>query len=208
MDIYKLYYDTLIHPASICDKIRSINLSRKNIVEGAVFVACLGAIVSAVMEKFIFGSSEKINEIFSNNSVTLLFNPFATFLFELLFIFVLIFTIFSFGNISRNKRDIEEIAKLVVWICFVGLGFKVIQLIVAAGSSEASSSGFYLIFRISEMIWFIWALSSVVCVIYGFKSVVLTALTGIIVVSFIFVILLFLILSLIQSFINSGSMNV
>ena len=51
MDIYKLYFDTLLHPASICDKVRALNVTRKNIVEAAVFVACLGALVSAAMEK-------------------------------------------------------------------------------------------------------------------------------------------------------------
>ena len=121
MDIYKLYFETLLQPKSICDKIRSFSLSRRNILEGAVLVACLSALLSSAMEKFVFGSTERVNEIFSNSSVTFLFDPFATFFFELLFIFVLILTIFNFGNLSRNKRDVEEVGKLVVWICFVAL---------------------------------------------------------------------------------------
>ena len=203
MDIYKLYFETLLQPGSICDKIRSFSLSRKNILEGTIFVACLSAILSSVMEKFVFGSTEKVNEIFSNNSGTFLFNPFATFFFELLFIFVLVFTIFNFGNIFKNKLDIEEVGKLVVWICFVALGFKIVQLVVAA-----SSSNFYVIFRVIEMIWFVWALSSVVCVIYGFRSILITAITGLIVVSFVMVVFLIMILAMFQSFINNGSINV
>ena len=203
MDIQKLYFDTLLRPASICGKIRDLNLSRINIVEAAVFVACVGTVVGAVMEKFIFGSKEQVSEVFSNNSITFLFNPFATFFFELLFIFVLIITILSFRNISKNKIDVEEVGKLVVWVCFVALSFKVVQLIVAAGSSN-----FYLIFRVLEMIWFVWALSSVVCVIYGFKSVIITAVTGLIAVSFVMVVFLIAILAMIQSFINNGTMNV
>ena len=203
MDIYKLYFETLIRPGSICDQIRSFSLSRKNILEGTIFVACLSALLSAAMEKFVFGSTERVNEIFSNSSVTFLFDPFATFFFELLFIFVLILTIFNFGNLSRNKRDVEEVGKLVVWICFVALGFKIGQLVVAV-----SSSNLYLIFRVLEMIWFVWALSSVVCVIYGFKSVIMTAITGLIIVSFVMVVFLIVILAIIQSFINNGSMNV
>ncbi len=203
MDFYKLYFDTLIKPASVADIIRSLKVSKRNIVEASAFVASLGALISVAMEKFIFGSSEKVNEIFSNNSVTFLFNPLATFFFELLFIFVLILTIYSFGNISKNKIDIEEIGKLVVWICFVAIGFKLIQFLVAA-----SVSNFYLIFRVLEMIWFVWALSSVVSVIYGFRSVIVTAVTGLIVVSFAMIVFLIVILTVVQSFISSGSMNV
>ena len=203
MDIYKLYFDTLFRPASICDEIRSFSLSRQNILEGTVFVACLSALLSSVMEKFVFGSTEKVNEIFSNNSGIFLFNPFAAFLLELLFIFVLIVTIFNFGNLSRNKRDIEEVGKLVAWVCFVALSFKLAQLVVAA-----SSTNFYLIFRVLEMIWFVWALSSVVCVIYGYRSIIMTAVTGLIVVSFVMVVFLIVILAMFQSFFNNGSMNV
>lgn len=203
MDIYKLYLETLLKPMTICDKIRCFGLSRRKIIEGAVFVACMSALLSSAMEKFVFGSTEKVNEIFSNNSGTFLFSPFATFFFELLFIFVLIITILNFGNLSRNKRDIEEVGKLVVWICFVALGFKIVQLLAAA-----SSSNFYLIFRVVEMIWFVWALSSVVCVIYGFRSVIMTAITGLIVVSFVMVVFLVVILAMFQSFINNGSINV
>ena len=203
MDIYKLYIDTLLRPATICDKIRSFRLTRKNIVEGAIFVACLGALVSSAMEKFIFNSKEKVNEIFTNNSLTFLFNPFATFFFEVLFIFVLIFTIFSFGRISSNKSDIEEVGKIVVWICFVSLGFKLVQLVIVVSDSDL-----YLIFRVLEMIWFVWALSSVVCVIYGFRSILITAITGLIVVSFVMVVFLIMILAMFQSFINNGSINV
>ncbi len=203
MDIYKLYIDTLLRPASICDKIRPLNLSRKSIFEGSIFVAALGALVSAAMEKFIFRSSEKVNEMLLNNSVSFFFDPFTIFFFELLFIIVLIFTIFSFGNLSRNKIDIEEIGKLVVWICFVALGFKLIQLIVATSYAQI-----YLILRVLEMIWFVWALSSVVCVIYGFRSLIMTAVTGLIFVSFVMAIFLLVIISIMQSFINNGSMNV
>ena len=203
MDFYKLYFDTLLQPATICHKLRALKVSQRNIFEAAVFVASLGALVSAAMEKFVFGSSEKVNEIFSNNTVTFLFNPFATFFFELLFIFVLILTIFSFGNISKTKIEVEEIGKLVVWICFVALSFKFIQFFVAT-----TASNFYLIFRVLEMIWFVWALSSVVSVIYGFRSVIVTAITGLIVVSFVMVIFMILILTVVQSFINNGSMNV
>ena len=203
MDIQKLYFDTLLRPASICGKIRALNLCRKNIVEAAVFVACVSTVLGAVMEKFIFGTKEQVSEVFANNSITFLFNPFSTFFFELLFIFVLIITILSFGSISKNKLDVEEVGKLVVWVCFVALSFKIVQLIVAAGSSN-----FYLIFRVLEMIWFVWALSSVVCVIYEFKSVILTAVTGLIVISFVMMVFLIVILSMVQSFIINGSMNV
>ena len=206
MDIYKLYFETLLQPASICDKIRSLSLSRKNIVEGAVFVACLSAIVSSAMEKFVFRSTEKINEIFSNNSAVFLFNPFATFFFELLFIFVLVFTIFNFGNISKNKRDIEEVGKLVVWICFVALGFQVLQLL-----SVAILSNFFMIFYILERIWLVWALSSVVCEIYDYKSVLLTAVTGFIVVNVLYILCLMffiLIFLMVLPIFSDGSMNV
>ena len=123
MDIYKLYFDTLFRPASICDQIRSLSLSRQNILEGTVFVACLSALLSSVMEKFVFGSTEKVNEIFSNNSIAFLFNP-CNFFFEFFLFFSHVYNFWFFTwKFSRKKRDIEEIENLFLDL-FCSLGFK------------------------------------------------------------------------------------
>ena len=203
MDIYNLFFNSLVKPSIICDEIRLYKLTRQNIIEGAVFVSCLGTIISFAMGHFIIDSSEQMQELLNSNSITFLFNPFATFLFELLFIVVLIFTILIFGNLSKNNRDFEEIGKVVVWICFVSISFKIIQLFFIA-----TLSNFYLILRVLEMIWFVWALSTAVCIIYDFKSLIMTAVTGLIVVSFVMIFFLIVILSIVQTLLGSGSINV
>ena len=205
MDVYKLYIQTLLQPVSVCDRASSFSLSRQNVNEGAVFVASLSALVTVATNKFL-EIPEKMNNLFADNVMLLLYNPFGYFFANLVFLFLLIYTIFSFGKNSRVKRDFNEIGKIVVWICFVALGFQVLQLL-----SVASLSNFFMIFYILERIWLVWALSSVVCEIYDYRSVLLTAVTGFIVVNVLYILCLMffiLIFLMVLPIFNDGSMNV
>jgi len=56
----------------------------------------------------------------------------------------------------------------------------------------------YYIFRLVEVVWFIWALSSVVSILYTFKSVLLTAFLGTITVSLTMGFLFMIFVSIIQ----------
>jgi hypothetical protein len=56
----------------------------------------------------------------------------------------------------------------------------------------------YYIFRFIEVVWFIWALSSVVSTLYTFKSVLLTAFLGTITVSLTMGFLFMIFVSIIQ----------
>ncbi len=205
MDFYRLYIQTLLQPVSVCDKVMSFSFSRKNVNEGAVFVASLSALVTEATNKFL-EIPEKMNNLFADNVMLLLYNPLGYFFANLVFLFLLIFTIFSFGKNSRVKRDLNEIGKIVVWICFVALGFQVLQLV-----SVASLSSFFMIFYILERIWLVWALSSVVCEIYDYRSVLMTAVTGFVVVNVLYILCLMffiLIFLMVLPLFIDGSMNV
>jgi hypothetical protein len=115
----------------------------------------------------------------------------------------MILSITFFGSFSKIDVDIETIGKLVIWLCFVSMVFKVLQLFIIIFSSNL-----YMIFRVLEMIWFVWALSSIVCELYKYKSVILTAIIGILVISFIMVCVFTIILSVIQFSLTSGPINV
>jgi SNF family Na+-dependent transporter len=79
MDNYSLLLNSLYKPSSIYKEISSYRLSKQNIVEGAVLVCCISTLLSVAMGYFIMGSSEQMKELFSNESISFLFSPFATF---------------------------------------------------------------------------------------------------------------------------------
>jgi hypothetical protein len=115
------------------------------------------------------------------------------FAFELIFIITVMASILFFSNFSNKKIGIEELGKNVLFLFLVTFVFKFMQVLFLFISFDL-----YYIFRFFELVWFIWALSSVVSILYKFKSVLLTAFLGAITVSLTMGFLFMIFLSIIQ----------
>ncbi len=193
MDFKQLLIVGLRRPTELPDALRPIKLKLSSVIEGAVFIAATTSILNSFLERLIFKSSANASKLLENNSLSFIFNPFSMFAFELIFIITVMASILFFSNFSNKKIAIEEIGKNVLFLFLVTFVFKFIQVLFLFISFDL-----YYIFRFFELVWFIWALSSVVSILYEFKSVLLTAFLGAITVSLTMGFLFMIFISLIQ----------
>ena len=194
MDLKQLLIISLRRPSELPDLLSSFDKVKLNtVVEGAVFIAATTALLNSSLDRLIFKSSENALLLFENKSLSFLFSPFSMFAFELIFIITVMVSILFFSNFSNQKVGIEELGKNVLFLFLVTFVFKFIQVLFLFISFDL-----YYIFRFFEVLWFIWALSSVVSTLYKFKSVLLTAFLGAITVSLTMGFLFMMFVSIIQ----------
>ena len=125
------------------------------------------------------------------------------FAFELIFIITIMLSILFFSNFSKRKVSIEELGKNVLFLFLAAFVFKFMQALLLIISLDL-----YYIFRLFEVLWFIWALSSAVVTLYQFQSVLLTAFLGTITVSLTMGFLLMIFVSIMQFFLVGNAPNV
>ena len=203
MDLKQLLIISLRRPAELPDILSPVKLKLNTIVEGALFIAATTALLSSSLDRLIFRSSENASKLLENNSLSFIFNPLSMFAFELIFIVTVIASILFFSNFSSQKVRIEELGKNVLFLFLVAFVFKFAQVLFVFISIDL-----YYIFRFVEVLWFIWALSSVVSALYSFTSVLLTALLGAVTVSFIVGLLFMMFISIMQFLLIGNIPNV
>ena len=178
MDLKHTLKIALRRPADLPDALSPIKLKLSSVLEGAVFIAAITSLLNSLLERLFFKSSENASKLLENNSLTFIFKQFSMFAFELIFMITVMTSILFFSNFSHKKVAIEEIGKNVLFLFLVTFVFKFIQVLFLLISFDL-----YYIFRFFELVWFIWALSSVVSILYKFNSVLLTAFLGAVTVS-------------------------
>ena len=203
MEFKQLLLLSLRKPAYLPDVLGSLKLKLTTIIEGAVFIAATTSLLNSFLDRLIFKSSENASKLLENNSLSFIFYPLSMFAFELIFIITIMLSILFFSNFSKQKVSIEELGKNVLVLFLVAFVFKFIQAVLLFISIDL-----YYIFRVFEVLWFIWALSSVVVTLYQFKSVLLTAFLGAITVSLTMGFLFMIFVSIIQFFLVGSISNV
>ena len=178
MDFKRLLEVALRKPAKLPDALSPFKLKLNTIVEGALFIAATTSLLNSSLERLIFKSSENASKLLENNSLSFIFYPLSMFVFELIFIVTVMLSILFFSNFSNQKVTIEELGKNVLFLFLVTFLFKFSQVLFLIISIDL-----YYIFRFFEVLWFIWALSSIVSTLYGYKSILLTAFLGTITIS-------------------------
>jgi len=203
MDLKQLLTISLRRPTELPLKLSQVKLELNTLVEGAIFIAVTTSLLNSSLDRLIFKSYENASELLENSSLSFIFDPFSMFAFELIFITTVIGSVLFFSNFSSQNVSVEELGKNVLFLFLVTFIFKFTQVFFAFISIDL-----YYIFRFAEIVWFIWALSSVVVMLYKFKSILLTAFLGTITVSlsmgFIFVIFI----SLLQFLLVGNTPNV
>ena len=203
MEFKQLLLLSLRKPAYLPDLLGSLKLKLTTIIEGAVFIAATTSLLNSFLDRLIFKSSENASKLLENNSLSFIFYPLSMFAFELIFIITVMLSILFFSNFSKQKVSIEELGKNVLVLFLVAFVFKLIQAVLLFISIDL-----YYIFRFFEVLWFIWALSSVVVTLYQYKSVLLTAFLGAITVSLTMGFLFMIFVSIIQFFLVGNISNV
>ena len=203
MEFKQLLLLSLRKPAYLPALLGSLKLKLTTIIEGAVFIAATTSLLNSFLDRLIFKSSENASKLLENNSLSFIFYPLSMFAFELIFIITVMLSILFFSNFSKQKVSIEELGKNVLVLFLVGFVFKFIQAVLLFISIDL-----YYIFRFFEVLWFIWALSSVVVTLYQYKSVLLTAFLGAITVSLTMGFLFMIFVSIIQFFLVGNISNV
>ena len=203
MDLKQLLIISLRKPAELPGILRPFKLQLNTVVESAIFIAATTALLNSSLDKLIFRSSENALKLLENNSVSFIFNPLSMFAFELIFIVTVVASILFFSNFSRQKVRIEELGKNVLFLFLVAFVFKFAQVFFVFISIDL-----YYIFRFVEVLWFIWALSSVVSALYNFRSVLLTAFFGAITISLAMGFLFMLLISIMQFLLAGNISNV
>ena len=203
MEFKQLLLLSLRKPAYLPDLLGSLKLKLTTIIEAAVFIAATTSLLNSFLDRLIFKSSENASKLLENNSLSFIFYPLSMFAFELIFIITIMLSILFFSNFSKQKVSIEELGKNVLVLFLVAFVFKFIQALLLFISIDL-----YYIFRFFEVLWFIWALSSVVVVLYKFKSILLTAFLGAITVSLTMGFLFMIFVSLLQSLLVGDIPNV
>tara|TARA_A200000159_G_C7146495_1_gene265354 strand:- start:139 stop:486 length:348 start_codon:yes stop_codon:yes gene_type:complete len=112
-------------------------------------------------------------------------------------------SILFFSNFSNQNVSVEELGKNVLFLFLVAFIFKFTQVFFVFISIDL-----YYIFRFAEILWFIWALSSVVVVLYNYKSILLTAFLGTITISLSMGLMFIIFISLLQSLLVGNTPNV
>ena len=203
MEFKQLLLLSLRKPAYLPDLLGSLKLKLTTIIEGAVFIAATTSLLNSFLDRLIFKSSENASKLLENNSLSFIFYPLSMFAFELIFIITVMLSILFFSNFSKQKVSIEELGKNVLVLFLVAFVFKLIQALLLFISIDL-----YYVFRFFEVLWFIWALSSVVVTLYQYKSVLLTAFLGAITVSLTMGFLFMIFVSIIQFFLVGNISNV
>ena len=203
MEFKQLLLWSLRKPADLPDLLSPLKLKISTIVEGAIFIAATTSLLNSSLDKLIFKSSENASRLLENNSLSFIFNPLSMFAFELIFIITIMLSILFFSNFSKRKVSIEDLGKNVLFLFLAAFVFKFTQALFLFISLDL-----YYIFRFFEVIWFIWALSSVVVILYQFKSILLTAFLGSITVSLTMGFLLMIFVSIMQFFLVGNTPNV
>ena len=203
MEFKQLLLLSLRKPAYLPDLLGSLKLKLTTIIEGAVFIAATTSLLNSFLDRLVFKSSENASKLLENNSLSFIFYPLSMFAFELIFIISVMLSILFFSNFSKQKVSIEELGKNVLVLFLVAFVFKLIQAVLLFISIDL-----YYIFRFFEVLWFIWALSSVVVTLYQYKSVLLTAFLGAITVSLTMGFLFMIFVSIIQFFLVGNISNV
>ena len=203
MEFKQLLLSSLRKPADLPDLLSSFKLKLNTIVEGAIFIAATTSLLNSSLDKLIFKSSENASRLLENNSLSFIFNPLSMFAFELIFIITIMLSILFFSNFSKRKVSIEELGKNVLFLFLAAFVFKFMQALLLIISLDL-----YYIFRLFEVLWFIWALSSAVVTLYQFQSVLLTAFLGTITVSLTMGFLLMIFVSIMQFFLVGNAPNV
>ena len=193
MDFKQLLIISLRRPAELSYVLEPIKLKLSYVIEGAIFIAATTSLLNSLLERFIFKSSADASKLLENNSLSFIFNPLSMFACELIFIITVMVSILFFSNFSNKKVAIEEVGKNVLFLFLVTFVFKFMQVLFLFISFDL-----YYVLRFFELVWFIWALSSVVSILYNFKSVLLTAFLGAITVSLTMGFLFMIFLSIIQ----------
>ena len=104
---------------------------------------------------------------------------------------------------DNGGRGVEELGKNVLCLFLVTFVFKFAQVL-----SLVFSFDLYYILRFFELLWFIWALSYVVSILYKFKSVLLTAFLGAVTISLTMGSLFMIFVSILQYFLIGNQSNV
>ena len=203
MDLKQLLIVSLRRPIELPDKLGPIKLELNTVVEGALFIAATTSLLNSSLDRLIFKSSENASKLLENNSFSFIFDPLTMFAFELIFIITVMGSILFFSNFSSQKVSVEELGKNVLFLFLAAFIFKFIQVFFVFISIDL-----YYIFRFVEVLWFIWALSCVVVVLYKFKSVLLTAFLGAVTVSLTMGIMFMIFVSLLQSLLVGNTPNV
>ena len=203
MDLKQILLVSLKKPANLPETLSPLKLKFNTLIEGAFFIAATTSLLNSCLDKFIFRSSENASKLLENNSLSFIFNPLSMFVFELIFIIAVIGSILFFSNFSNQKVSLEELGKNVLCLFLVTFVFKFVQVLFLVLSFDL-----YYIFRFFELLWFIWALSYVVAILYQFKSVLLTAFFGAITVSLTMGSLFMIFVSLMQYFLIGNESNV
>lgn len=203
MDLKQILLVSLKKPANLPETLSPLKLKFYTLIEGAFFIAATTSLLNSCLDKFIFRSSENASKLLENNSLSFIFNPLSMFAFELIFIIAVIGSILFFSNFSNQKVSLEELGKNVLCLFLVTFVFKFVQVLFLVLSFDL-----YYIFRFFELLWFIWALSYVVAILYQFKSVLLTAFFGAITVSLTMGSLFMIFVSLMQYFLIGNESNV
>lgn len=203
MDLKQILLVSLKKPANLPETLSPLKLKFNTLIEGAFFIAATTSLLNSCLDKFIFRSSENASKLLENNSLSFIFNPLSMFAFELIFIIAVIGSILFFSNFSNQKVSLEELGKNVLCLFLVTFVFKFAQVLFLVLSFDL-----YYIFRFFELLWFIWALSYVVAILYQFKSVLLTAFFGAITVSLTMGSLFMIFVSLMQYFLIGNESNV
>ena len=203
MDLKQILLVSLKKPANLPEILSPLKLKFYTLIEGAFFIAATTSLLNSCLDKFIFRSSENASKLLENNSLSFIFNPLSMFAFELIFIIAVIGSILFFSNFSNQKVSLEELGKNVLCLFLVTFVFKFAQVLFLVLSFDL-----YYILRFFELLWFIWALSYVVAILYQFRSVLLTAFFGAITVSLTMGSLFMIFVSLMQYFLIGNESNV
>ena len=203
MDLKQLLMISLTRPTELPQKLSQVELKLNTLVEGAFFIAATTSLLNSSLDRLIFKSSENASKLLENSSFSFIFDPFSMFAFELIFIITVIGSILFFSNFSSQNVSIEELGKNVLFLFLAAFIFKFTQVFFVFISIDL-----YYIFRFAEILWFIWALSSLVVTLYKFKSILLTAFLGTITVSLSMGLMFMIFISLLQSLLVGNTPNV
>ena len=178
MDFKQLLKISLRRPTELPHKLSQVKLGLNTLFEVALFIAATTSLLNSSLDRLIFKSYENASKLLENSSFSFIFDPFSMFAFELIFIATVIGSILFFSNFSSQNVSVEELGKNVLFLFLAAFIFKFTQVFFVFISIDL-----YYIFRFVEVLWFIWALSSLVVKLYRFQSVLLTAFLGVITVS-------------------------
>ena len=203
MDLKQLLIISLRRPTELPNKLSQVKLELNTLVEGALFIAATTSLLNSCLDRLIFKSYENASKLLENSSFSFIFDPLTMFAFELIFITTVIGSILFFSNFSNQNVSVEELGKNVLFLFLVAFIFKFTQVFFVFISIDL-----YYIFRFAEILWFIWALSSVVAILYNYKSILLTAFLGTITVSLSMGFMFILFISFLQSLLIGNAPNV